>query len=270
MKKSTLFIDESGKASLADSLQNRFILTGVILDNTEIQVVEGFFNYIKLKFKIVSKGGFHSYDVYENPKSKLSDSELTSLSKYIADFLSLIPIKIFITVVDKDEFRKALGAKSLDDFKGRSERKEMKDYPYRVTATYIFAKFGEYLINKDACGEIIADSRKGGDHQLLKTLDLCKEKAVPLVDEFYKAIKNNITAICFAEKGFLSGGLEITDIISYTSFNKAIRKLSTMSNTGLDKIWGQISAEGKFNKIDGDAVRRYFKIKKGEVHKYLK
>ena len=50
MTKSTLFIDESGKSSLADQNNRPFLLTGVILDNQEIQTVEGYFNYIKLKF----------------------------------------------------------------------------------------------------------------------------------------------------------------------------------------------------------------------------
>jgi len=270
MNKATLFVDESGKASLADLNQSRFVLTGVILDNTEIQVVEGFFNYIKLKFKITSKEGFHSYDIFEDPKTKLTNSDLYELSKYIADFLSLIPIKIHIAVIDKGKFSKALGVKTIEDFKGTAERKEMKDYPYRVSATYIFAKFGEYLINQDSVGEIIADSRKGGDHQLLKTLDLCKENVVPLTGDYHKAIKERISAICFAEKGFLSGGLEITDIVSYTTFNKVIRKLSSMADSGIDKIWEQIRPVANINKIGESAVRRYFRIKKGEVHKYLK
>lgn len=270
MNKTTLFIDESGKASLADELNRLFILTGVILDNSEIQTIEGFFNYIKLKFKLLQAQTFHSYDIFENPKTKLSDTALIHLSKTISEFLSLIPVKIHIAWVVKPEFRLALGIKSIDDFKGSSEIKEMKDYPYRVAATYIFAQFGGHLDKKDAIGQIIADSRKGGDHQLLKTLDLCKEKAVPIKDRDHKAIKNRISAICFAEKGFLSGGLEIADIISYTTFNKAMRKISATKIIGMDKIWEQIKQKAEIKEISQDLVRRYFKLKPDEVHKYLK
>jgi len=36
MRHSTLFIDESGKSSLADLKYNQFILTGVILDDEDV------------------------------------------------------------------------------------------------------------------------------------------------------------------------------------------------------------------------------------------
>ena len=270
MNKATLFVDESGKASLADQLNRLFILTGVILDNSEIQTIEGFFNYIKLKFKLPQTQTFHSYDIFENPKTKLSDTALVNLSKNISEFISLIPVKFHIAWVIKNQFRSALGVKSFNDFKGSPERKEMKDYPYRVAATYIFAKFGEHLERSGAIGQIIADSRKGGDHQLLKTLDLCKEKAVSVKDKYHEAIKNKISAICFAEKGFLSGGLEVADIASYITFNRAMRKMSVAKVTGVDKIWEQIKPKAKIAEINQDSVRRYFKLKPGEVHKCLK
>ena len=40
----TLFIDESGRSSLAEIESEPFVLTGVILENREIQTVEGFFS----------------------------------------------------------------------------------------------------------------------------------------------------------------------------------------------------------------------------------
>ncbi len=270
MSKTTLFIDESGKASLADEPSDLFILTGIILDNPEIQTIEGFFNYIKLKFRLPLIQTFHSYDIFENPKTKLPNTSLVDLSRSISEFLSLIPTKIHLTWISKRRFRAALGIKSINDFKGSSERKDMKDYPYRVAASYIFAMFGKYLSKNNSVGQIIADSRKGGDHQLLKTLNLCKEKAVPIKDEYHEAIKNRISAICFAEKGFLSGGLEIADIVSYVTFNRAMRRMSATKITGIDKIWEQIKPKAQIIQINQDFVRRYFKLKAGEVHKYLK
>ena len=270
MTKSTLFIDESGKSSLADQNNRPFLLTGVILDNQEIQTVEGYFNYIKLKFGLSTNTPFHSYEIFEKPDSKLADSELIKLSKNIAEFLSLIPATIYLVETDKKMFMNALGAKSVSVFKGRSERKEMKDYPYRVSATYIFSRFGQYLNNKSAFGEIIADSRKGGDHQLLKTLDLCKENVIPIKKEYQAAINNNILAIGFAEKSFLSGGLEITDVISYVSFNKSIRNNAMMAKVGLNYIWKEIKIKSKYVVVNKDAVRIFFRLRKNEVHKYLK
>ena len=41
-------------------------------------------------------------------------------------------------------------------------------------------------------------------------------------------------------------------------------------NSGVDIIWRKIRQVAKIIKIDENAVRRYFEIKKNEVHKYLK
>lgn len=270
MDKATLFVDESGKSSLADTKDTPFLLTGVILDNSELQTIEGFFNYIKLKFKLPLNKPFHSYEIFEKPSTKLQNSSLVELSKNISEFLSLIPIKIYITEVNKVEFREVLGIKSIDQLKGSSERKEMKEYPYRVTASNIFSKFGRYLIDRNSIGQIVADSRKGGDHQLLKTLDLCKENVLPIDEYHFKGIKNHISAICFAEKNFLSGGLEITDLISFTRYNRAIRNISGLSSTGIDKVWNVIKRISKITKIKNSEVKKFFGIGKGEVHKYLK
>lgn len=265
----TLFIDESGKSSLAEVESDPFVITGVILENREIQTVEGFFSYIKRKFGIPVDKPFHSYDIYENPKTQLKDSDLSLLSNSLAEFISLIPIQIYLVLINKNEFKSALGIKSNDDFKGSTERKEMKNYPYRVMASFLFAMFGKYLEKNNSVGQIIADSRRGADHQLLKTLNLCKEGAVPFKEDYVKSIKKNLTALCFAEKGFLSGGLEVTDLISYTAFIRCKRLLSQQNN-GLMYIWEQVKKKANEYIISEERVRKFFNIKKDEVHKYLK
>lgn len=271
MNTSTLFIDESGKSSLADQENQPFLITGVVLDNTELGTVEGYFRYIKRKYNIPAKESFHSYHIYEHPGKKLPDSQLILLSQNLADFIDTIPIDINVVYIDKQEFRSALGVKTLDDFKGSKERKEMKDFPYRALASFLFGCFGKYLDEKGHIGQIIADSRKGGDYQLLKTLHLCKEKVIPFNPGYREAVKDRVTAICFAEKGFLSGGLEITDIISYISYHRIKRLILANKSKGSDLLWKAIRKRKKmFVKIDKNKVRRFFNLKKGEVHKYLK
>lgn len=265
----TLFIDESGKSSLAEVESEPFVLTGAILENREIQTVEGFFAYIKRKFGIPADKPFHSYDIYENPRTQLKDSDLLLLSNSLAEFISLIPIQIQIVLINKSDFKLALGIKSNDDFKGSADRKEMRNYPYRVMASFLFVMFGKYLEKNNSVGQIIADSRRGADHQLLKTLNLCKEGAVPFKEEYIKSIKKNLTALCFAEKGFLSGGLEVTDLISYVSFARYKRLLSQQAN-GLVSIWEKIKEKAIEDTVTEESVRKFFRIKKDEVHKYLK
>src|SRR3989344_694234 len=158
MKHSTLFLDESGKSSLAEKQNEPFVLTGVILDENEIIPVEGFFNYIKRKYEIDTVKPFHSYDIFENPGSKLLRVKARSLMETLTDFIALIPIKVYIVSVDKASFKQALGVKSNDDFKGSTERKEMKDYPYRIMSSVIFKWFAAYLRNADSIVQIVVDS----------------------------------------------------------------------------------------------------------------
>lgn len=269
--KTTLYIDESGMSSLKEKQNNPFIMTGVIIDDVEISAIEGFFSYIKRKYGISLDKPFHSYHIFEHPDEKLSDSKLVELSRTLADFISLIPAQIQIIEIDKAEFKNALGVKTIDDFRGSYERKQMADFPYRVMASALFAKFADYLAKKDAIGQIVCDSRRGADNHLLNTLNLCKEGHVPYFKkEVTGQINNLITAICFSEKNFMSGGLEITDLISYVFYFRARRLIKANEHIGIHSMWDKIKYQAKLSKIDEDMVRRFFKIKKDGVHKYLK
>lgn len=271
MKKTTLYIDESGKSSLKEQANNPFIMAGVIIDDAEIGAIEGYFNYIKRKYGISPDTPFHSYHVYEDLTTKLPDGQLLELSETLADFISLIPAEITVLEVNKQLFRDVLGIKSLDDFKGSKERKEMSDFPYRVMSSIHFKWFADFLEKNDAIGQIICDSRRGADHHLLNTLNLCKEGHVPYSDgTASKKIKKHVTAICFGEKNFLSGGLEITDLISFVTYFRVRRLITANQHVGIDKIWSNLSGKIKLVEVGEKSIRNFFDIKKGEVHKYLK
>lgn len=271
---STLYIDESGKSSLLEKAEEPFILTGVILDEEEKSPIEGFFNYIKLKYNIDPDIPFHGYDIFENPKSRLNDTQLASLAEKLADFISLIPIKVHIATINKKQFKSVLGITSDNDFKGSKERKEMAEYPYRICACILFKWFAKSLRSNSSIGEIIVDARRGGDYQLIKTLYASKELNNGYMDaESAQLIADKCTAICFAEKQFLSGGLELTDLISYTAFFHARRKMSTVNRIKLDLIWTEIKKKlymKNLDKISEERIRNFFKLRQGEVHKHLK
>jgi len=270
---STLLIDESGKSSLIEKAEEPFILTGVILDEEEKIPVEGFFSYIKRKYDIDTSLPFHSYDVFENPETrKLTDSEAAALLESLAEFISLIPIKIHIMTINKKNFKAVLGATSDEDFKGTG-RKDLKEFPYRISACLLFKWFAPYLKKNHSIGEIIVDARRGGDYQLIKSLYGSKQPDGFLDNASANLIAERCTAICFAEKKFLSGGLELTDLISYTTFFHARRKMSSMNKIKLNLVWEEIRKKlyrKSLDNISDERIRTFFKIKKGEVHKYLK
>lgn len=271
MHKSTLFIDESGKSSLLSDEKQPFIITGAILDDQEISAIEGFFTYIKRKYQIDDTKPFHSYHIFENEPTKLSDENLKELSITLAEFLSLIPIKIVILEVNKKIFKKAIGLTDEEQCKGSKERKEIPELPYKILATYLFIWFAEYLQEENRIGQVITDSRRVGDHQLLKTLNICKEGHLPSMNkETSLHIKERVTALCFAEKNFLSGGLEITDLISYITFFKVRKLLSKNEDIGIPLIWEEIKMKKALKTITERDIRVFFGIKDGEVHKALK
>jgi hypothetical protein len=271
MNKSTLFIDESGKSSLLSDEDEPFIITGVILDDQEIITIEGFFTYIKRKYNIDYNKPFHSYHIFENEETKLSDTQLLGLSKTLAEFLSLIPIQVTVLEIDKKIFKKAIGLKNKSQCKGSKERKAVPKLPYQLTAAQLFQWFAETLDSKEHIGQVIVDSSRKYNTSILKTWNLCQEGHLPTIQgKVSKLIKSHVTALCFAEKNFLSGGLEITDLISYITFFRVRELLSKNKDIGIPLIWESIREKKVLKSIEEKYVKEFFGIKKGEVYKDLK
>jgi hypothetical protein len=68
----------------------------------------------------------------------------------------------------------------------------------------------------------------------------------------------------------LSGGLEITDLISYITFFRVRELLSKNKDTGIPLIWEKIKERKVLRVIEESEIRDFFGIKKDEVHKDLK
>lgn len=271
MQKSTLFIDESGKSSLLSDEKEPFIITGVILDDQEITAIEGFFTYIKRRYQIDDTKPFHSYHIFENESTKLPNDKLVELSKTLAEFLSLIPVRITVLEVEKKTFKTAIGLTNEEQCKGSKERRNVPELPYKILAADLFVWFAEYLKSTDRIGQVIADSRRLGDHQLLKTLTACKEGHLATIDgNTSLLIKEKVTALCFAEKNFLSGGLEITDLISYVTFFRVRELLSKNEDIGIPYIWNEIREKKALRIVKEREIREFFEIGKNEVYKDLK
>lgn len=275
MKKFTLFLDESGKSSLASEQAEPFILTGLIIEKRDINTIEGFFRYIKRKYSINTNSPFHSYDIFEHPfEKKLPDYKLKKLSNDLCDFIEIIPIKILILQIDKKLFKSALGIKSLDDFKKNSSTKKMHEFPYRILFTYQLRWFAETLATKEGSwGEIITDSRRGSDKNLIDALEQAKQPESILDPKIKKIIKDRCTGIRFVNKSYLSGALELTDFISYVSFFRTRQLLKTVKAIGLMNVWRKIKnklPKRKISKITKKEIQSFFLVGKDGVHKYLK
>lgn len=271
MQKSTLFIDESGKSSLLSNEDEPFIITGVILDDQEIITIEGFFTYIKRKYDIDDSKPFHSYHIFENEETKLPDSQLLELSKTLAEFLSLIPIQISVLEIDKKIFKKAIGLQDENQCEGSKERKAVSKLPYQLTVIQLFEWFAQALESKERVGQVIVDSSRKYNTSILKTWNLCLEGHLPTIKgRPSEIIKDHVTALCFAEKKFLSGGLEITDLISYVTFFRVRELLTKNKDIGIPNIWEPIRDRNVLRKTEEREIKEFFGIKEGEVYKDLK
>ncbi len=272
MRKNTLYIDESGKYSLRTGETDPFIVTGVIIQKRDIGTIEGFFRYIKRKYKIKTDQPFHSYDIYEHPSRKLSDSVLKKLSFDLADFISIIPIEIKIIQVDKNRFKKALGIKSDSELRKNEKTRSMREFPYRITFCFLLDWFSTYLKNDDYLGDIVTDSRRSADKNLIDALEFSKSPECSLSIKSKTTIKNRCAAICFANKSFLSGALELTDFISYTSFFKARNMIDAVKPLGLRNAWNKIRPKlngGRIYTLTIEEVKKFFNVEDG-THEYLK
>jgi hypothetical protein len=271
MRKYTLFIDESGKSSLLSKETEPFIITGVILEDKEISTVERFFIYIKSKYNIDTTKPFHSYHIFENIHTKLPNYKLKKLSKTLGDFLSLIPIQVTVLKVDKTVFKKAIGLTSTTQCKGSKKRKAIPKLTYQLTVSLLYKWFAQTLKSNDGLGQVIVDSSRKYNTSILKTWNLCQEGHLPMINgKLSELIKDRVTTLCFAEKCFLSGGLEITDLISYITFFHVRELITENEKIGIPLIWNVIAKKEKLTTIDEIEIKKFFGIKKGEVYKDLK
>ncbi|KKP92277.1 MAG: hypothetical protein UR96_C0017G0009 [candidate division WS6 bacterium GW2011_GWC1_36_11] len=83
-------------------------------------------------------------------------------------------------------------------------------------------------------------------------------------------INDKVSALCFAEKNFLSGGLEITDLISYITFFRVRELLSKNKEIGIPLIWNKIKEKKALRLVTEEEIKEFFGIEVNEVYKDLK
>lgn len=237
-----LFIDESGKPDLLDKKYKNFILTGITIPNTELDIASGYFSFIKRKYNLPESIPFHTYDLLENPNSKYLFTEAQSkmFVRSMIEFLELVQFKIVIIRTNKPVFIKKYRIRE-EMLKGSQENKKRNGIVYLLSALTIFEKFALDLENGDENGTIHADSRKYLDNQLLKAFIDIKEPMLKGRNPNLSAVAaRRLCSIEFADKTALSSGLELADFISYVAFAKLERKLARFR---LQRVWKLIKSK---------------------------
>jgi predicted nucleic acid-binding protein len=196
--------------------------------------LDGYFKFIKRKYALDLNTPFHTYHILENGLTCLNNKSAMEFNKSISEFIKISPIALKIVHAKKSEFRQIIG---FDE-----DREQL----YNLAATKLFYWFAQHLEKENSHGQVVVDSRKGNDLELLAAFYNIKEnfeRNNPTYKHLANIATKRLTSITFSNKSDLNGGLEIVDLISYSFFQFLDKK----------------------RRID-----RYFKIKLNSVVKAIK
>lgn len=255
MKRYTLYIDESGSGELTDHRHDFLILTGLIVEHDEDMKISAYFNYLKLISGLPHNKPFHSYDIFEDNKSPLylTDVKSTKLADSIRELIKVVPIKINIEYLNKNDLRKFLGMNSESNHYFKMNMKENISLPYEILASKIFFWFADFLKGKKAIGAIVLESRSELDHPLLKTYLRSKSSAQYSSANLKKkteTMKKYVTSIRFEGKGGLWPILELADLVSYLAYQNKNNSMAKLKGRGVSKIWTGIK-----NQLDDKKIK---------------
>lgn len=252
MKRYIMYLDESGVGSLNDYQDKAFILSALIIQENEDIQFSSYFNYTKKKYKISDNRPFHSYELFEDKKSKhyLTTKKAKSFIKSLSEFINISPFKVIVTAIDKEELRRFLGIPKKFKFKPKEDNFAFRDLPYEVLGRYLFFWFANFLKKKgnDSIGHIVAESRESGDQALLRTfLDSQQENKFKKDARLFRSF---VCSIGFEKKLGLSGGLEMIDLISYFS-NQFLRRelIKSFGKKGGRLLWKNLKQKLEKQKI---------------------
>ena len=281
--KRTLYVDESGGHSLTDIRSDDFLLAGVIMENKKDTEISAYFEFLKRKHGIDEGQPFHSVDLFEARGSDmyLPPKKAKALVSSLAEFIRIAPIEIKLLALKKKDVKEALGLNHLltkDQLSAKFRANgaiggELRDISYDILASNLFLWFSShYLWRVGSRGAITAESRKESDHALLTAFLQCKEKDnyrsnERTVQKRVEKMAKGVTSIKFENKIGECAGLEIADLISYTSF-LALHKKLTFRPIGITAIWREIQKKangGGIEKIKDTNLLKW--LPKNRVHK---
>lgn len=264
MKRLVLYLDESGIANLIDVSQRYFLITGLIIDEIEDRALSGYFSFLKRRHFFKDDKSLHAYDLFEGSE-RLNESKSKKLTLSLSEFINITPFKVIVVSVEKSSLKSYLNIKSNDEFEGDEKKRRDRELPYEILSSYIFLWFSNYAKKQNARCAIVAESRMGADHTLLRTYVRCQQKDTFKDKNLVRSCGNmrrNISSIRFESKSGVRSGLELADIISYVSFLKLNKRLAKREFTkrGLSIIWHEIEKKMEKNKIQTFTKSRFSKF----------
>lgn len=226
-----LFIDESGKSKLTDD-GDVFYLTGLIINKNLHTALSSYMLSLKHKSMIPGESNLHAFDLFENEKINNRRVSYKNIDAFLDRLLKLVEgteMYSSVVVVKKSNYLKKI-AKTAHKQKSTIKavasylkRNGLEDFLYEALVRKLILQFGHFLHEKDANGEIVAESRRDGDHAVVNGfINATKSnRYMPntINNLWSQHCFNRIYGLTFQNKKGLSYGLEIADMFAWTTFN---------------------------------------------------
>ena len=243
MARYKLFIDESGVPEL--SAHSDFcILTGVLIEDSKEKGLEFIMNRIKKEYKLDLNKHIHAVEIFERKNSKCylgktlrrpTKDLRMGFQKETWDFIKYYGIKHYTVTVSKKLCKKALNLTKYHDggelwisssnFYARVDRQ----LPMDIGVNTIYDWALKQIKDTDDL-EVVFESRSGDqftvrNYGYVQDKDVFKGKRMRL---FCQKLKDRAVCLAFANKGVGLCGLELADLISYTSNKKKINNVDSL------------------------------------------
>lgn len=276
MDRYCLFIDESGVPELSDS-SNFCIITGVLIREEDEKIFLFLIERLKKKYRLEFKTHIHAVDIFQHEKDgsflgKTLRRPMKDLRKsFQNDIWNIIKdyeIRYYTVTIPKDTVRKILGLKDQrwiksSNFYARIDRQLPMDIG--VNAIYYWAL---KQLSKEDKLKVILESRSG-DQFTVRNFGYIQDKNVFSENKWMRSFsekwRQQVVSLAFANKGVRSAGLELADIISYTSniYFLQIKKKTTVISKDLISAVCFKAIHKTLNS------KHYIELNKKAVKKYL-
>ena len=165
----------------------------------------------------------------------------------------------------------------------RLKKANLHDFLYEALARKLILQFGYFLDKNDACGEVIAESRRQDDDAMLRAFidstQLSKFQENTHYHSWSVYSFKRIYSLVFQNKKGLSFGLELADLFAWAHFNNYYGKTRTFPSSAknkrvddrlkkVEKIMKEALMKNeveditrtKLNKLAGDRVSKFTEL----------
>lgn len=298
-----LFIDESGKSKLSDE-GDYILLCGLIINKDLHTAVSNYMISLKRNSDISTEQNLHAFDIFEdefrllrrkNPSKneyRITHSKISTLFERIYNLIDGTEMKYLIVTLDKkiyqDKIKRAARKQNVSKqvLIDKLKKSNMNDFLYQGMTQKLILEFAHFLDENNAQGEVVAESRRNGDAEVLNAFLGATQSSNYEEGTIYRSwsmkAHNLIHRLTFENKKGLSFGLEIADLFAWSHYNntfgrKIIDSYSDAKNRRIDnrlvavrdfmrknkcmlKNGEEKMTETKFNTVAKNKVSEFTKI----------